>query len=507
MRLSVCICLVAASWGMREKVAEPRVVSPLTSEEEDEDAFTTDESEMESVSMSQAASPVQDDSHGGFFEEEEDIWEPSEELKDEIFAARQSVSEEKIFNETWALNYRKRDEVGSLVVAPRLIPTRSYRMRELEEEALQVTESKPHKVFNWMKLGKQLGKSATSAVFEISTLPGYVIKYQVNCDPENVFVDDVTTEYYYLTKLDGKGIAPRALYLSRGTRLTNPHDVFEFDSNGKVVGSKTRKLNMDFSSWEAGKTCVGGRVRYMVMEQVGSSIEKILEENPNGLSLHEALETGAQMIELIERLHKAGYVHRDVHSGNFARGVGEDKSLYLIDYGLSSHSNAITTDGIVSPWYERFDGPLMALFHSHLSPWEMQGYMSSYRDDFVRTLGLIGALIHGSASYEAGIADSIKISIDQAGMSMFGKKPHTKFAIMNRKLHESLSGHGSANAITRLGRICGFPNAAHYKLTKLVDALRVINQKLDKSVYAVPNYARVAKMLRETALVVRQCTE
>ena len=510
MRVSICICLSSVSLAMREQVEVATFVSQNHFDLGGEEDVTTDESDMGSLahSDSQSSTPVFGDENDHFVMEEVvvDEFEPSQEMVERIRIARESVSDDLVFNETLALNFRSRDEVGSLAVMPLLKPTLRYKKRELEEEILQVTQAAPYRAINWMRLGRQLGKSATSAVFDIDSLPGYVIKYQMNCDVESAPIDDLTKEYYYLKKLEGLGIAPRALYLSRYTILGNPREFFDIDIDGKIIGSKTRKLNVDFSSWEAGQVCAGGRVRFMIMEKVGASIEEVLETNPQGIGLADALDTGARMIELIEKLHMAGFVHRDIHAGNFARGL-KPNSLYLIDYGLSSHASAIFTDAIVSPWFERFRASPLAVFHRHLSPWEMQGYLASYRDDFVRTLGLVGALIHGAESYDAGIDASIMTSIDQAGMSLFGSKPHTKFSIMHRKIAEILTGHKNDTPLTALARRCGQSQKPKQMVEKLIETIQNVNVKLDKSVFAVPNYSRIVKMLRETAMVIRQCSE
>jgi len=377
------------------------------------------------------------------------------------------------------------------VVAPQLKST-----KRANEEALQVTEGKPHRLYNWLILGKQLGKSATSTVFEITTMPKYVIKYQVACTS---YIDDLTREYYYLKKVESLGIAPKAVYLSRATVVKNLSDVFVLEDGGRIVGSKTRKLNVDFTGWGE---CAEAQVRFMIMEKVGDSIEKVLEK-PVGLV--EALETGAQMIELIGKLHRAGFVHRDVHPGNFARGLGGTKSLYLIDYGLSGHASSVDSDEIQSTWFERLEMSPLALFHHHLSPWEMMGYLSSYRDDFVRTLGLIGAMMHGHDDYMEGNHEVTKKSIGEAEMSLFGKKPKTRFSIMKRKIHEILSGKGNDTPLTLVQRECGASSPAINKMRDLVDTLAKINMKLDESVYAVPNYSRIVKLLKSTAYAVEQC--
>ena len=432
---------------------------------------------------------------------EEDWVVANEEMNNSITTSRRSMTENLIWNETLELEFRTRDEFGSILVPPQLVPLTQRRMNE---EGLQVTSSKPHKIVNWMILGDQIGKSAFSTVFDISTMPGYVIKYQVNCSPNENPIHELTKEYYYMKQLEGSGIAPRALYLSRETRIGNTRQLFEIDAvSGKISKAYTKKLNFNFSSWNDGDHCNDGRVRFMIMEKVGKSLDKILEEYPNGLQLSEALESGAEMIELIKRLHLAGFVHRDVHAGNFAKSL-DGTRWYLIDFGLSGHASEVNEEGIVSLWSDRFSVSPLMVFHDHLSPWENWGYLSSYRDDYVRTLGLIGKMMYGSARYDEGIKDAIVKSLDEASMSMFGKKPLTRFTIINRKLKHILSGPGDANPTSLLPKRCEQAQDAQRHMDSLVNLLEKVNSKLE-TVFSVPNYTRVEKFLRATATVVRRC--
>lgn len=45
---------------------------------------------------------------------------------------------------------------------------------------------------------------------------------------------------------------------------------------------------------------------------------------------------GLQAISLLEKLHKIGYIHRDIKPGNFLLGHSHKKDkIYLVDFGLA----------------------------------------------------------------------------------------------------------------------------------------------------------------------------
>lgn len=72
--------------------------------------------------------------------------------------------------------------------------------------------------------------------------------------------------------------------------------------------------------------------RYLVMELLGNNLEKIFEKNRSRFSLQTVIKLAISMIDMMEEIHKKGYVYRDVKPENF---VIKNNNLYILDFGLT----------------------------------------------------------------------------------------------------------------------------------------------------------------------------
>ena len=75
---------------------------------------------------------------------------------------------------------------------------------------------------------------------------------------------------------------------------------------------------------------------YMVISLLGKSLETFKSEQPTRrVSLSTVLNIGIQMIRLLESIHNAQLIHRDVKPDNFLFGIGDNKEkIYIIDFGF-----------------------------------------------------------------------------------------------------------------------------------------------------------------------------
>lgn len=82
----------------------------------------------------------------------------------------------------------------------------------------------------------------------------------------------------------------------------------------------------------------------MTLELLDKNLDKIFNENKKTLSLSTILKIAISLINLIEGVHKTGYVHRDIKPNNFMfrppnknkeEKVNEELEMCIMDFGLA----------------------------------------------------------------------------------------------------------------------------------------------------------------------------
>jgi len=262
-------------------------------------------------------------------------------------------------------------------------------------------------------LGEVVGTSSSSIVFNLDSHPGYVIKYTTDClerdktvrihpllrdylflsslnperksvpqnDPAEIYIDELRGE---LVPNEGRRkIAPRPILVSPGI----PHSA-RFASH-KVAFKLSRSVH-----W---RTCVemNASVRYMIMEKVrGQTLDYWQRETDGGISVRTMTAIGVHLINTIRYLDSLGIFHNDIHAGNI---IPEKDGIILIDFGrakfidLKSRGKPqMKTGKFGVTWSDALN-----------SPWEIEGYQQSVRDDLykafeVMAIGMVGKELLGS---------------------------------------------------------------------------------------------------------------
>ena len=215
----------------------------------------------------------------------------------------------------------------------------------------------------------ELGRSIFSVVFGARPLGSLedvpydkVIKYSCT---------DMRTEFTAMRALNQTNITPKVYYVSPLVHVAFPGASF------------------------VPERCVGKPLNYLVMGRVGRSVARAfqrvggpvldVERKKTAVKL---LKAGISAMSHLQRMHKGGVVHGDVHAGNIAYRCDDLHSgcetIVLIDFGEASQvGKGSPTPRTLHPFL--------------LSPWQLLGRARTHRDDVYR---LVQVLVDVAANFQ-----------------------------------------------------------------------------------------------------------
>ena len=149
-------------------------------------------------------------------------------------------------------------------------------------------------------------------------------------------LDKLRMKYSIIKRLGGGEFGDIYLGINKNTNKKFAIKVGE-DIDGILINNEAKIYNVLADERGFPKMRLYGRedkYSYIVMDLLGISLSGKKEE-VGIFNLREVIRIGIIMIRKLEKLHKKGYLHRDMKPENIMYGVGDDNDIYLIDYGLS----------------------------------------------------------------------------------------------------------------------------------------------------------------------------
>jgi serine/threonine protein kinase len=131
----------------------------------------------------------------------------------------------------------------------------------------------------------------------------------------------------------------------------------------------------------------------MVISMLGDSLSQVVKRN-GAISLNIVCMLGIKIIQIIESIHKKGFIHRDIKPDNFLFGVEKKSDIHLVDFGFCKRF--IQKDGTHIPCVQD-KTPLGTL--NYVSVNVHTGCEPSRRDDMESILYILLFMIQGNLEW------------------------------------------------------------------------------------------------------------
>lgn len=132
-------------------------------------------------------------------------------------------------------------------------------------------------------------------------------------------------EVYLVNDINQKKYAAKIEEKRSNSRLKNEYDIYR----------KLKKNGVRHSIPKIITFIETPQYNIMIMQLLGNSLDTLLESFSGKFNLSTVLKLGIEIISILEEIHEAGFLHRDIKPNNFMVGYDDDNKLYIMDFGLS----------------------------------------------------------------------------------------------------------------------------------------------------------------------------
>ncbi|XP_076829989.1 serine/threonine-protein kinase VRK2 isoform X2 [Brachyhypopomus gauderio] len=135
------------------------------------------------------------------------------------------------------------------------------------------------------------------------------------------------------------GYVIKVEYNENGT-LYSEHNFYQRAAKADNINKWKTDKGLDFlgipTYWGFGHCDYNGkRYRFMVMDRLGTDLQKVFLENGEQMRKETVLQLGCLILDVLEYIHENEYVHADIKAANLLLGHRDPDKVYLADYGLS----------------------------------------------------------------------------------------------------------------------------------------------------------------------------
>jgi serine/threonine protein kinase len=148
----------------------------------------------------------------------------------------------------------------------------------------------------------------------------------------------------------------------------------------------------------------------LIMELLGKSLENVYDDNQREFSMSTIFKLAMDMLNIIERFHAKGFIHRDIKPNNFLFNCKKPyDTLYLMDFGLSK--KYIQSNKHIDI---KFDRSLIgtARYASQNIHW---GFEPSRRDDMESICYILIYFFKGCLPWQGLKKDKTKTQVQKIG--------------------------------------------------------------------------------------------
>ncbi|TKS86190.1 Serine/threonine-protein kinase VRK1 [Collichthys lucidus] len=110
----------------------------------------------------------------------------------------------------------------------------------------------------------------------------------------------------------------------------------EPSDNGPLFSELNSDLDEISQVEESGSSKILGlRYRFMVIDRLGTDLQKKFEECGRRFPRKLVLQLGLRLLDILEYIHDHEYVHADIKASNLMLSHSDPNQVYLVDYGLA----------------------------------------------------------------------------------------------------------------------------------------------------------------------------